>query len=153
MQLKRTMLIVAIAILATACQLIVIEDSAVTPPRSVPPVSTIPPSTATTSLTAVTSTAHEPIWVTVRYRTDPVDLAYPGRFDLMVPDSTLVAAAAFDQSNRYLLISLNGVWYHYCGVTGSVWSAFGAAPSKGRFYTSDLQGRYDCREGDIPAYE
>lgn len=96
---------------------------------------------------------HEPIWIDVSYRPDPVDIAYPGRFELLVPDSTLVDTAAYDQANRYLLISLNDGWYHYCRVPESLWNALAGADSKGRFYNAELKGSYDCREGGVPTYK
>jgi hypothetical protein len=87
---------------------------------------------------------HEPVWVRVAYRSDPVDISYPERFELIVPDSALINGAAYDRATSYLLISLNGAWYHYCYVPKSIWVSFASADSKGQFYNAQIKDRYDC---------
>ncbi len=104
------------------------------------------------SSTTATAPLREPVWVRVEYRPDPLDIAYPGRFDLMVPQSTLVDMAAYDPANQYLLIALHGRWYHFCRVPQDVWNSFETADSKGRFLNIEIRGRYDCRSGGIPSY-
>lgn len=142
----------ATVMVVSACQEVAVDEADLTPAVPNTALEMVPAEDTTSTNTVVTAVAHEPIWVVVRYRSDPVDLAYPGRFDVVIPDSTVVSAAAFDSESEYLLIALNGVWYHYCSVPGSVWSAFGEASSKGRFYNSELRGRYDCRGGGVPDY-
>ena len=113
-----------------------------------------PPTVTRATLQTTTSTApsFESLWVSVRYRSDPVDLAVPGRFELLIPDSTLVDAVAYDPTNGYLLIALDGVWYHYCRVPDGVWDRLSTAASAGSFYNAELRGSFDCRAGGIPSY-
>jgi hypothetical protein len=95
---------------------------------------------------------HVPIWVTVKYRATPIDIASP-RFDSLGPtSSSLVTTAYYDTSNRYMIIVLQGTAYHYCDVPSGLWSAFRSAASLGRFYNSQVKGQYDCRAGFVPEY-
>ena len=59
--------------------------------------------------------------------------------------SSFVDRICYQDEARYLLVSLNGTYYHYCGVPEHVFSSWLQASSKGRFYNAYVKGRYDCR--------
>jgi hypothetical protein len=113
--------------------------------------------TSTTGKPSVTATiattgGHTPQYVTVRYRSDPVDLAHPAFEYLDTAGSSLVGGAWYDSSTGYMVIRLSGAFYHYCGVPSAVWSAFGGADSFGSFYNASIKGRYGCEGVDVPDY-
>jgi hypothetical protein len=114
-----------------------------------------PLATTTTSArttTTTTTTTHTPLWLTVKYRSDPVDVANPWFVYLDGGLSSLVDAAFYDAGNEYMIISLDGTAYHYCGMPSTTWSEFTAASSLGSFYKEQIKGRFDCRIGVVPEY-
>jgi hypothetical protein len=66
--------------------------------------------------------------------------------------SSLVQDIYYDNPNNYLLVSLNGTYYHYCGIPENVVSSWVNASSLGRFYGSYIKGNYDCRVYPVPQY-
>jgi hypothetical protein len=110
--------------------------------------STMPATTTTTS----TTPAHTPVWLTVKYRPDPVDIGDPRFAFLDGGSSSLVDAAFYDSGNGYMIVSLKGTAYHYCGMPNNVWSSFTAASSLGTFYNTAIKGNFDCRTGFVPEY-
>jgi len=60
-------------------------------------------------------------WVSVKYRSDPVDVGAPYFDSLDRSGSSVVRDAWFDQKSQYLVINLNGTNYHYCGLSEDVW--------------------------------
>ena len=119
--------------------------------------STLPASTVTTAVPTTTTTttaapSHTPLWVTVKYRSDPVDVADPRFVYLDGGSSSVVDFAFYDADNEYMVISLNGTAYHYCGTPGDVWNEFTAAESLGSFYNTRVKGQFDCRSGFVPQY-
>lgn len=108
--------------------------------------------TATVPTTTAALETHTPVYVTVAYRSDPVDIAHPAFEYLDTSGSSLVRRAWYDDDTGYMVINLNGTYYHYCGMPISAWFAFGDAASFGSYYNSSIQGRYDCRSGFVPDY-
>jgi hypothetical protein len=51
-----------------------------------------------------------------------------------------------------MLIQLNAVWYHYCGIDSGTVSHLLSAPSVGRYYNQAIKGRFDCRLTPPPQY-
>jgi KTSC domain len=51
----------------------------------------------------------------------------------------------YDRRNEYMLISLNGTFYHYCEIDAGTVSSLLSAPSMGRFYNASIKGQFDCR--------
>lgn len=96
--------------------------------------------------------AHDPVWLTIKYRPDPVDVADPRFVFLDGGSSSLVDFAFHDAPNEYMIVSLNGTAYHYCGASSRTWSEFTAAASLGSFYKNQIKGLYDCRTGFVPEY-
>lgn len=134
---------VAFALFLTACS------------TSIAPIAeTSEPNSTVSIVTTSTSTVptHTPYWLTIKYRSDSVDVAEPRFVYLDGGSSSLVDAAFYDAENKYMIVSLKRGAYHYCGVLSSVWSAFTAAPSLGSFYNTQIKGRFDCRTGIVPEY-
>lgn len=107
-------------------------------------------SVAVALLWVLSSNAHD---IDVKYRPDPVDVDN-GHFQHMsLKPSSLVQDIYYDAGNHYLLVSLNGTFYHYCGIPANVVAAWIDAPSLGSFYNSSVKGRFDCRVNPVPAYK
>ena len=91
----------------------------------------------------------QPEVVTVKYR-GPVSLA-PFKCDA-ITRSSFIERVCYDAANSYMLIDLNGTWYHYCEIDASSVSNLMAADSMGRFYNQSIKGRFDCRTHRVPSY-
>ena len=88
--------------------------------------------------------------VTVKYRGE-VDLA---PFSCQsIERSVPVERVCYDAQNSYMLISLKGTYYHYCGIDPDTVQRLLAAPSMGQYYNASIKGHFDCRLGYVPAYE
>jgi len=89
---------------------------------------------------------------------ESVYVKYRGEVDLRLFDCTDITRSSFirrvcyDQHNEYMLISLNGTFYHYCEIDAGTVSFLLDAPSMGRFYNANIKGRFDCRVNRVPAY-
>ena len=59
--------------------------------------------------------------------------------------SSFVDRICYQQQNYYVLVSLNGAYYHYCGVPYNAVYDWLNSYSKGSFYNSYIRGRFDCR--------
>jgi len=70
-----------------------------------------------------------------------------------VARSANVKRICYDEPRQYLLVSLNGVWYHFCGVTPSTVSAWKQASSKGRYYNDNVRSNFDCTDVPPPSYK
>jgi hypothetical protein len=88
--------------------------------------------------------------VIVKYR-GPVDLK-PFQCN-SVARSSLVNRVCYDRPERYMLVSVNGIYYHYCEIDPNTVSRFLAADSMGRFFNANIKGRFDCRVLRVPAYK
>jgi len=91
--------------------------------------------------------------VSVKYRDTPVDLNYFENQE--TSQSSFINGIWYDAENDYLIINLNDINYHYCGVPEEVWlymKDYSAHGSYGSAYNSRLKGQYDCREGYVPEY-
>ena len=88
--------------------------------------------------------------VYVKYR-GPVNLS---QFKCdWISRSSLVKRLCYDKKEAYVIVNLNGTYYHYCEVPSSVIAAWRNAESMGRFYNANMKGRYDCRVLRIPPYK
>ena len=88
--------------------------------------------------------------VLVKYR-GPVDLA-PFRCD-QISRSSLVHRVCYDRREHYMLINLQGVYYHYCQIDADSVARLLAADSMGRFFNANIKGRFDCRVLRMPVYK
>ena len=95
---------------------------------------------------------HPSNFVQVKYRDTPIDLA-DYRFEpLDTSKSSWIDGAWYDTGNQYMIINLNGTYYHYCGVPVVTWTNFKGADSFGTAYNKIFKGNYDCRIGKVPVY-
>lgn len=91
-------------------------------------------------------------------RAESVDVKYRGEVNLKSFDCTDITRSSFinricyDEANEYMLISLNGTYYHYCAINDGTVSALLAAESMGRFYNASIKGNFDCRMNRVPEY-
>lgn len=91
-------------------------------------------------------------YVDVEYRDDDVNVGSSNFEYLNTSGSSLVDGAWYDGSNDYMVIRLNGTYYHYCGLSDFVWDDFSSASSFGNYYSSYIKGNYDCRYNYVPSY-
>lgn len=89
-------------------------------------------------------------YVSVKYRSDPVDISSFEHLD--TSKSSWVRGAWYDSGNKYMIINLSGTNYHYCSMPNSVWRNFKSASSFGSHYNGYIKGNYDCRVYPIPEY-
>jgi len=61
--------------------------------------------------------------------------------------SSFVNRICYQQQNNYyyLVVSLNGSYYHFCGVPFEALRDWTNAYSKGSFFNTYIRGRFDCR--------
>lgn len=60
-------------------------------------------------------------------------------------NSSAIKRAEYDvQSSRLTLWFPEGRSYNYCAVPVSVWNGLLSAPSKGRYFNANIDGRYQC---------
>jgi hypothetical protein len=93
-------------------------------------------------------------------RADSVYVKYRGWVDLKSFDCTDIARSSYirrvcyDEANEYMLINLNGAYYHHCAIDDGTVSALRAADSMGRFYIAGIKGKadFDCRKNRVPEY-
>lgn len=88
--------------------------------------------------------------VNVKYR-GVVDLA-PFQCESM-SRSSLVTRVCYDRKEQYMVIGLQGTYYHYCEIDTGTVAALGGAASMGRYFNANIKGRFDCRTGRVPAYK
>jgi hypothetical protein len=89
---------------------------------------------------------------------ETVEVKYRGLVDLrsfscnQVTRSSFINRVCYDSANEYMLISLNGVYYHYCEIDNGTVAALLSADSMGRYYNASIKGRFDCRTRRVPTY-
>jgi hypothetical protein len=76
----------------------------------------------------------------VAARAETVDVKYRGPVDLKPFDcadimrSSFIRRVCYDQANEYMLISLNGTYYHYCQIDSETVTALKTADSMGALF-------------------
>lgn len=73
-----------------------------------------------------------------------VDLAPFQCESIPARNSPNVRRICYDADRQYVLVSLSGVWYHYCGVPPATVSEWRRSSSKGRFYNDHIRSGFDC---------
>jgi hypothetical protein len=60
----------------------------------------------------------------------------------------------YDAGPQYLLVSVKGIWYHFCEVPASAVTDWQQAPAryKGQYYNDAIRGRFDCSAAGFPRY-
>jgi len=87
-----------------------------------------------------------------------IDVKYRGPLDLTpfactdVTRSSFIRRVCFDKSKSYMVISLNGTYYHYCSIPATTVDALLSADSMGRFFNAHVKGQYDCGLNPVPKY-
>lgn len=90
---------------------------------------------------------------------ETVNVKYRGPVDLKtftcetVARSSLVKRVCYDQREQYMIINLQGTYYHYCEINARTVSALLGASSMGRYYLANIKGDFDCRTRRVPAYK
>jgi KTSC domain len=96
--------------------------------------------------------------VTYAVRSESVQVKYRGEVNLRpfactdIEHSSFIKRVCYDRPNEYMLISLNGIYYHYCEIDQAAVDGLLSAESKGRYYNSTIKGRFDCRTHRVPKY-
>ena len=101
------------------------------------------------ALLAITETVSAET-VNVKYR-GPVDLK-PFVCDT-ITRSSLVKRVCYDRREQYMIINLQGTYYHYCEIDAGTVSSLLDASSMGRYFNSNIKGRFDCRTKKVPPYK
>ena len=63
-----------------------------------------------------------------------------------------VKRVCYDESEAYVLVSVKGIWYHFCGVPATTVTGWKKASSKGRYYNDVIRGNFDCSVASAPSY-
>lgn len=85
--------------------------------------------------------------VMVKYR-GPVDVA---GFECQAsPQSSLVWRTCYDAPHQYLVVNLQGTYYHYCRIPVASVRAWRSADSLGRYFNANIKRNFGCRTGGIP---
>lgn len=66
--------------------------------------------------------------------------------------SANVKRICYDEREAYVLVSLKGIWYHFCGVPPATVTSWRKAASKGRYYNDTIRGNFDCSVTSAPLY-
>ncbi|MGB2815642.1 MAG: KTSC domain-containing protein [Burkholderiaceae bacterium] len=69
-----------------------------------------------------------------------------------VARSPNVKRICYDETHQYALVSLNGIWYHYCEVPASTIAAWRKSREKGRYYNDTVRGHFECTGASMPMY-
>ena len=92
--------------------------------------------------------------VTVKYRGDvPLDTFECQNIDR----SSLVKRVCYDATQQYMVISLNGTYYHYCEIGQGTVDSLLTAQSMGKYFNANIKGSgsdgpFDCRTHRVPEY-
>lgn len=80
-----------------------------------------------------------------------VDLA-PFRCESYSRDPN-VRRLCYDERQQYALVSIRGIWYHYCSITPTTISAWRRSSAKGRYYNDSIRNHYECTGANMPMYK
>ena len=70
-----------------------------------------------------------------------------------ITHSSLVKRICYDRREQYMIINLQGTYYHYCEIDAGKVSALHNASSMGRYFNENIKGRFDCRTRRVPSYK
>tara|TARA_Y100000591_G_C21458953_1_gene509851 strand:+ start:151 stop:471 length:321 start_codon:yes stop_codon:yes gene_type:complete len=65
-------------------------------------------------------------------------------FDCNNTISSFVNRICYDEQDEHVVVLLKSTYYHYCDVPFSIVDDWLSSYSKGRFYNSDIKGRFQC---------
>jgi hypothetical protein len=90
---------------------------------------------------------------------ETVNVKYRGAVDLApfqcesISRSSLVTRVCYDRKEQYMVIGLQGTYYHYCEIDAGTVAALRGAESMGRYFNANIKGNFDCRTHRVPAYK
>jgi KTSC domain len=101
--------------------------------------------------------------LTAEARSETVDVKYRGPLDLKtfecrdINRSSFIQRVCYDKAQSYMVINLNGTYYHYCELPVATFAGLMIAASMGQFYNTNIKGNgadgpYDCRTHRVPTY-
>jgi hypothetical protein len=94
----------------------------------------------------------------LRANAETANVKYRGEVDLSpfecteINRSSFVNRICYDGANSYMLINLNGTYYHYCEIDAETVAGLLHAESIGRFFNANIKGHFDCRTHRVPNY-
>lgn len=98
----------------------------------------------------------------VSARAETVDVKYHGPVELgrfecsSISRSSFIRRVCYAPQQRYMVINLDGTYYHHCAIDAGTIHGLMSADSMGRFYNSNIRSRgsvrgpFDCRDHPIP---
>jgi KTSC domain len=84
------------------------------------------------------------VLLTAQVRSETVDVKYRGTVDLQTfecrdtPRSSFIQRVCYDKAQSYMVISLQGMYYHYCELPPATFDA----PSMGQYYNRNIKGAH-----------
>jgi hypothetical protein len=63
-----------------------------------------------------------------------------------------VKRLCYDEQEAYVLVSLKGIWYHFCRVPPSAVSAWRRSSAPGRYYNDYVREKFECQSTEAPTY-
>jgi hypothetical protein len=69
-----------------------------------------------------------------------------------VSRSDNVKRLCYDEREAYVLVSLKGIWYHFCRVPPSAVSAWRKSSAPGRYYNDHVREKFECQATEAPTY-
>lgn len=93
---------------------------------------------------------------------ETVDVKYHGPVELSrfecnsISRSSFIRRVCYAPQQRYMVIDLDGTYYHHCAIDAGTIRGLLSADSMGRFYNSNIRSRgsvrgpFDCRDHPAP---
>ena len=91
-------------------------------------------------------------FVNVKYRDSSINIGASYFDEANITSTDLVEGAWYDEENKYMVIDLNGIYYHYCDIPANAWEGLERSNDPKDYYVDRIKGHYDCRLGDVPIY-
>lgn len=66
-------------------------------------------------------------------------------------DNRLINKVCYDTNRQYMLVRLRTTYYHYCGVDVPAVEGLLQAKLKGKHYTQNIKGKYNCTAAPVYA--
>jgi len=63
-----------------------------------------------------------------------------------------VKRVCYDEREAYVLVSLKGIWYHFCHVPPAAVSVWRRSSAPGRYYNDHVRQKFECQESEAPTY-
>ncbi len=90
---------------------------------------------------------------------ETANVKYRGLVDLKpfacetITRSSLVKRVCYDRREQYMIINLQGTYYHYCEIDPHSVSALLGASSMGRYFRATIKGNFSCQTRRVPSYK